>query len=190
LKRSRKYKRERAEIEAAFADALEFGEEVANYREQTDHNAGIGGKPSLGALKHAQNKMWLERAERRLQFSYEKHGVASDRFSGMLHEYLMGLNATWYQQSHSALSEHREDLVTDCWLRMTDPANRSSKASTYNFRGVSDDGTPVRVSHFVNSVFSTFMKERDRMQRDYDFKHFRLVDDEDATRPVGDVRVG
>jgi hypothetical protein len=126
---------------------------------------------------------------RRLQFAYERHGVGSDLFNGLLHEYLRFLNATWYQDSHGALSEHREDLVTNLYIKMIDPANNSSGASIYAFKGVRD-GQLVPVHRFVNSVFKTFFAEKERKQRDYDFKHFRLVDDGASSSPVGDVRVG
>jgi hypothetical protein len=181
---------ERADIESALEMAVERGEVVANYRERTGHNGGTGDKASFGALKHAENKMQFESVIRRLQLAYDQHGVGSNLFNGTLHEYLRLLNATWYQNSH-ALSEHREDLATDLFIKMIDPANSGSGASIFSFKGVrDDDGQPAPVHRFVNAVFKMFFMEKERTQRDFDFKHFRLVDDSASTSSGGDIRAG
>ena len=113
----KKMREERAAIEAALQTAVERGARVARYRERTGHNDNTSGdKPSFGALKHAETKVQLESVTRRLEFAYERHGVGSNSFNGTLHEYLGLLNATWYQHSHAALSEHRDDLVTDLFI--------------------------------------------------------------------------
>ncbi len=174
---------ERADIEAALETAVERGARIARFRERTGHN-GRDDKPSFGALKHAETKMQVASLTRRLQVAYERQGVGSDQFKGALHEYLGLLNATWYQDSHAALSEHRDDLVTDLYLKMIDPANSTSGASIYRFEG------RAPVHHFVNSVFKMFFMETERTQKDYDFKHFRLVDDSSPTSPRGDIRAG
>ena len=162
---------------------MERGARIARFRERTGHN-GRDDKPSFGALKHAETKMQVASLTRRLQVAYERQGVGSDQFKGALHEYLGLLNATWYQDSHAALSEHRDDLVTDLYLKMIDPANSTSGASIYRFEG------RAPVHHFVNSVFKMFFMETERTQKDYDFKHFRLVDDSSPTSPRGDIRAG
>jgi len=177
--------KERADIESALELAVERGEVVADYRERTGHSGD-----SFGALKNAENKLRLENVTRRLEHAFERNGVGSDQFNGTLHEYLWLLNASWYQNSHTAVSEHREDLVTDLYIKMIDPANSGSGASIYSFKGVRDDGKPVPVHRFVNSVFRTFFMEKERTQRDYAFKHFRLIDDNAPFSQVGDVRVG
>ena len=176
---------ERADIEFALEQAVERGEIVAEYRERTGHSGD-----SFGALKNAENKLLLENVTRRLEHAYERDGLGSDQLNGTLHEYLWLLNANWYKKSHTALSEHREDLVTDLFIKMIDPANSDSGASIYSFKGVRDDGSPVPITNFVNSVFRMFMMEKDRTQRDYDFKHFRLVDDNAPFSEAGDIRVG
>lgn len=176
---------ERADIESALDLAVERGEVVADYRERTGHSGD-----SFRALKNAENKLRLENMTRRLEHAFERNGVGSDRFNGTLHEYLQLLNASWYQNSHTALSEHREDIVTDLYIKMIDPTNSGSGASIYSFKGVRDDGKPVPVHHFVNSVFRTFFMEKEHKQADDNFRHFRLIDDSDPASLVGDIRAG
>jgi len=181
----KKMREQRAEIEDALQIAVERGESVARYRERTGHNGNRpGDKPSFGALKHAENNIQLESVIHRLQSAYDQHRVGSNFFNGALHEYLHLLNATWYQDHTALRQEHREDLVTDLFLKMIDPANSASGASMFKFKGV------VPVHRFVNAVFKTFFAEKERKQRDYDFDHFRLVDDSDSTAPNGDIRAG
>jgi hypothetical protein len=182
---NKKLREERADIEGALQTAVERGARIARYRERTGHNGGTSAdKPSFGALKHAETKIHTESVIHGLHLAYEQHGVSDDRFKGALYGYLQVLNATWYQDSHAALSEHRNDMVTELYIKMTDPANSDCGASIYTFKGA------VPVHHFINSVFKTFFLEKDRKQRDHDFQHFRLVDDSESASPVGDVRMG
>lgn len=179
----------RQQIENNLSDAIELGEAVAEYREQTDHNGG-NHAASFGALKHAERKIKTDHADRRLQFIYERYGLRSEMFIGELHDYLHLKSQTWFSTNPS-LSQHRHDFANDLFLKMIDPDNASKvKASIYLFKGINKAGSKVPIFHFVNSVISTFLKEQGRKQTDHDFMHFRLIDDDDPSSPVGDTRVG